>query len=105
MTVAQIGISIVLRKIGNSQHVTLVSCLAISFSVFIALISNSDSMSNDLLHAQLLHKCGLELMNLYNQMCASISNETSSFVEKYDKIMNDCSVNHDPVDYNWLCFK
>lgn len=102
MTLAQIAASVVLLKIGTSPHYALTTCLAITFSVFIAIISNSDSMSKDVLHAHLLHKCGVELMSLYNRMCASDSSNISNFVEIYDKIISDCNVNHDPIDFRKL---
>lgn len=102
LTLAQIAVSVALLKIDDNPYAVLAACLSISFSVFIALISNSNSVSKDVLHAHLLHKCGMDLMRLHDKMCvdASLNAEAiKQYVAEYSNIINDCSINHDTIDF------
>lgn len=102
LTLVQIAMSIALLTVGNSPYATLTACLSISFSVLIAIVSNSDSLSKDVLSAHLLHKCGMNLMRLYDKIHADTSPSPASISEygaEYNNIINDCSLNHDTVDF------
>lgn len=101
LTLAQIAVSVALLKIDNNPYAILAACLSISFSVFIALISNSDSVSKDVLNAHLLHKCGMDLMSLHDKMGidANPNSETiKQYQVDYSRIINECSINHDTID-------
>ncbi len=102
LTSIQIAASIALLTASNHPYASLGACISISFSVFIAIISNSDSISKDVLHAHLLHKCGMDLMRLHDKIKADTKAEdnTVGYTEEYSNIINDCSLNHDSVDFH-----
>jgi hypothetical protein len=102
LTLVQIAASIALLKASDNSYARLAACLSISFSVFIAIVSNSDSVSKDVLHAHLLHKCGMDLMRLHDKIQADISSSADKIMEytaEYSDIINDCSLNHATVDF------
>ena len=100
LTLVQLVISTSLL-IYNSPHAALVSVLSITVSLLIAIVSNSEPVSKDVLHAHLLHKCGMDLMSLYRKIrAASDSSNFDKYSKEYDNILINCIINHDPVDFN-----
>lgn len=101
LTLVQIAASIALLKASDNPYASLAACLSISFSVFIAIVSNSDSVSKDILHAHLLHKCGMDLMRLHDKIQADTAGagKIMEYTTEYSDIIDDCSINHDSVDF------
>lgn len=87
--------------IGDNPYASLVSVLSITVSIFIAVVSNSEPVSKDVLHSHMLHKCGMELMSLYNKM-HTLPNECKieQCLKDYDDILINCAINHDQVDFD-----
>lgn len=104
LTVLQIGISVLLISLSadNNHVVKIVSAISIVFSALIALLSNTESISKDALHSHVLHECGIKLLALHKRVSIPEHVAEGSLTElsaEYDKIIAECSLNHEPIDY------
>ncbi|WP_165175267.1 SLATT domain-containing protein [Desulfovibrio sp. ZJ369] len=104
MTIVQIGMSSYILITQNSNHINLFSCIVITLSVFIALISNSESLSNDTLNSYKFHECGMKLLALSRKIDNHIENDLENLniddlQNIYDNIISQCGVNHINIDY------
>lgn len=99
ITIVQISASVVLLTCPSHKFVNLLSTVTINFSVFIAIISNTDSLSKDILSAHHFHECGLKLMKLARELHKHSPEEQKNFQHEYDQIIDTCSENHSYFDY------
>lgn len=104
-TVTQIVLSVFLISLTGAQSLAIkvATTLSIGISVFVALISNSEPMTKDALDSYLLHKCGMSLMSLNKKIKNEINidkNRLDAFSDEYDRIICDCNLNHDDIDYD-----
>lgn len=104
-TVIQIGLSILLISLSNESDIVIkiAATISIALSVFIALISNTESMTKSALNAHLLHKCGIELKSLNKKISIINPQQPDDLLKlssEYDKIIADCNLNHEQIDYN-----
>lgn len=106
-TVIQIGISVLLISVTSSDNIItkVVATISIALSVFIALISNTESITKDALNSHLLHKCGVDLKSLNKKISIlqpKTTEELLSLSEAYDKIISECNLNHEAVDFKMV---
>ena len=99
ITIAQISASVAFLAKANPQFANLISSATINFSVFIAIISNTDSLSKDVLSAHHFHECGLKLMELTRKISGLSPEDQQKYQEEYNTVINSCSENHSNLDY------
>lgn len=104
-TVVQIGMSVLLITLDNNENILskFLSTISIVLSVFVALISNTESITKNALNAHLLHKCGVDLNALNKEIsildpCSK--KDIMSMSKKYHNIISECNLNHNKIDYD-----
>lgn len=83
---------------------TSISFLSVAISIFIIILTLMESAKNTSVNAERMHKCGIELLSLYNEYnnyIAGVRNKDTDtqYIRQYNMIIARYPENHDEVDF------
>lgn len=100
ITLMQICAAVAILAKGQSGYEKFIASATITFSVFVAIISNTDSLTKDALCSYQFHECGKKLMMLSRAATqADNIEDLRQLQEKYDTILCECMENHELIDF------
>ena len=99
VSIFQILISLVLIINKEAAYQNILTCFTIISSIFILVISNSSILNNGTKEAYIMHKCGLAIGKLYDELRFANANE-ADISRRYDETLIEYDINHENIDKN-----
>lgn len=99
VSILQILISLVLIINEAAGYQNLLTCFTIISSILILTISNSSILNNGVKEAFIMHKCGIDISRIYDELRFSDSPDIEKSYKEYNRILSECGVNHKNIDY------